>query len=544
MQRQLIVCCDGTNNNLTGRERDTHVVRLVELLAADPPAGGATERIVFYDAGVGHAETLGGTTVTEWFRRRTERVQALAFGQGVFDNISEAYLFLMQHYQPGDQLFFFGFSRGAFTARSVAGMVNGFGIPMAHQASMLPTLMNLYFSQRDGAYTAVAQQAQALLVAPDRQRVPIQFVGVWDTVASVGLWPFALQFTARPQAAGKAFVHVRHALALDDHRSPFDARLYEDANGPIATREPGVMGSMQQVWFRGAHGDVGGGYPWPESGAAASALGWLVSEAVQCGLRLKAQGQPLDTEARVLSALDTLAPEGQAPRDHWLHDELADAPLWALAGQHVRPGERGDEHPSVGARQPDWARDTAWGRRHLGRGFWAALALLPLFYLWMGLLLTGFGRGLGAATDTLANLGTIALAPGQWVLNLASFGALAGPSFLGEPAPFSALLVELGFIACYCMVLAPLAVRGFARWAGLRRLADAPAPHLNRLGQALPLLLLADLLGNACSALALYAEGTGLDWLVPLGRWAAGLLVWVQAVGLGGTLLLCLRAWR
>ena len=109
MTRQLILCCDGTNNNLTGAAHDTHVVRIAELLARDPDA----ERLVFYDPGVGHAATLPGGTLWEQLKLWRDRVNGLAFGQGVFDNIVECYCFLMQHYRPGDQLFFFGFSRGA-----------------------------------------------------------------------------------------------------------------------------------------------------------------------------------------------------------------------------------------------------------------------------------------------------------------------------------------------------------------------------------------------------------------------------------------------
>ena len=191
--RQLILCCDGTNNNLTGGHNDTNVVKLCRLLAArDDDA-----QTVFYDPGVGNPGELPGATQWDKLRRSVQRYAGLAFGRGVYENMSECYHFLMTHYRPGDQICVFGFSRGAFTARSVAGLVNQFGILKPHMESMVITLIHVYFSDRSldpAAAKGITAQTARLFVAPDARNVELQFVGVWDTVASVGMWPFSAQF--------------------------------------------------------------------------------------------------------------------------------------------------------------------------------------------------------------------------------------------------------------------------------------------------------------------------------------------------------------
>jgi len=228
--RQLVLLCDGTNNNLTGVASDTHVVALAELLRTDPDA----ERVVFYDPGVGNPGEVPGITAWDSARRFFERIDGLAFGRGVFDNIAEGYLFLMRHWRGADdQIWLFGFSRGAFTARSIGGLVNRFGILEPHLQPLVPTLLHLYFSQATPQGDAIGQQASRLFAPAPQRRALIEFVGVWDTVQTVGLWPFSLRIQAKPTLKGKRFVHVRHALALDEHRAQFVPRGYAEDNGPL-----------------------------------------------------------------------------------------------------------------------------------------------------------------------------------------------------------------------------------------------------------------------------------------------------------------------
>lgn len=115
----------------------------------------------------------------------------------------------------------------------LAGLVNQFGILQPHMESMVITLVHVDFSDRSldpAAASGIAAQTARLFVAPDARNVELQFVGVWDTVASVGMWPFSARFTALPTVGGKRFRHVRQALALDEHRAQFKPRAYADAN--------------------------------------------------------------------------------------------------------------------------------------------------------------------------------------------------------------------------------------------------------------------------------------------------------------------------
>ena len=174
MARQLIICCDGTNNNLTGRVRDTNVTKLCELFAPD-----ANAQLLYYDPGVGNPGLLPGASLTDQFSRFSERLYGLAFGKGVYENIAQAYLFLMRHYQPGDQIFLLGFSRGAFTARSIGGLVTQFGLLRPAMDDLVPTLLHIYFSDRErgGArYTAIRDQISRLF-ASDRRRLGHRVVG-------------------------------------------------------------------------------------------------------------------------------------------------------------------------------------------------------------------------------------------------------------------------------------------------------------------------------------------------------------------------------
>ena len=342
--RQIVLCLDGTSNTLTGRQRDTNVLRLFEHLAQQPDA----RRLLYYDAGVGSPDALPTTGPLDWLSRKWQRAAGLAYGRGIYENVGQAYAFLMARWQPGDEIFLFGFSRGAFTARCVAGMVNLFGVLRPEHEPLLDLLMRVYFSPVDGRMQLEVRQkgAQALLglerepnTERTRQRVAdqvrqsfttpeggeawVHFVGVWDTVASVGLPGLSVRISSRATVSDKRVRHARQALALDEHRMPFRPRLYTEPDFGAA----GEARSLQQRWFRGAHGDVGGGYAPADSGLPDEALAWMVDEARACGLRSAAW-----TAASRASAL--------------MHDPLHTVPWWALAGMAVRRAE-GQAHASV-----------------------------------------------------------------------------------------------------------------------------------------------------------------------------------------------------
>ena len=219
--RDLVVCCDGTNNTLTAGLHDTNVLLLYEHLEQHP----APHRILYYDPGVGTPDVIPPTDPVDWAARTWERVSGLASGRGVYDNIAEAYLFVMRHWRDErDRIYAFGFSRGAFTARAVVGMVNLFGILEPQHEVLLPTLVRIYFSlpadrhgtplQRAtrwlhqasaketkaavevaGAHVAspyvtrreLAEQIRRLFTSAAGAQASVHWVGVWDTVESVGM---------------------------------------------------------------------------------------------------------------------------------------------------------------------------------------------------------------------------------------------------------------------------------------------------------------------------------------------------------------------
>lgn len=549
--RQLVICCDGTNNNLTGRLRDTNVVKLCQLFADDT----YVRRLLFYDPGVGNPGEMPGATLWDDWRRRAERIAGLAFGRGVYENIAECYLFLMRTYRPGDQIYVFGFSRGAFTARSVAGLINQFGVLLPQMESLVPTLMHLYFSDREAASERIKNiglQATALFADQRSRRVEIQYVGVWDTVASVGMWPFAARFTAIPTIAHKRFLNVRHALALDEHRAQFRPRLYVDNNGSVTT-DVDASASIKQLWFRGAHCDVGGGYA--EGGTAISdaAFAWLVSEAVKCGLRLRSGGVALDSEAAVTTALAATYP---ATTSTVVHSELFITPLWALTGMAVRDTARvqlddgsvrtvvPEEHSSVAASSLQMPADSVWRGRRPTRMLWLCLAAIPAMVIALGELLTGPMT----LSETAADVpGFIRQIP-EFLQSYAAFARwqltwwLEGVPTAGIAAwwaPRWAVVWDVVLIGLYGYVLAWFAAAAFERHAGLRRAGDPVSRALAVLGWALPLTVFADLAENVMTWATLTLSLNDVPVLALGTAVAMTLLSLAKWVGLIGVVLFC-----
>jgi uncharacterized protein (DUF2235 family) len=347
LPRQLVVCCDGTNNTLTAGTEDTNVLRLATHFARYP----STERLVYYDPGVGTPAAAPPTDPMDWLQRSWERITGLASGRGVYDNIGQAYLFLMHNWRDDrDRIYCFGFSRGAFTVRCVAGMVNLFGILKVEHEVLLPTLIRIYFSQpgRGGGVVQratrrvhqalkpdrraivnsraarstdeivtrerLAEQIRELFTTPAGRNAWVHWVGVWDTVESVGLpGPLSRSNPSTATLRGKRIRNVRHALSFDEHRWTFEPRLYEEP-GDI---DDGAAGqTLKQRWFAGVHCDVGGSYAVSECGLSDEALQWMVAEvAADMGL-------------------PALVPAESAIRVR--HDALWETPWWALAGMCLR----------------------------------------------------------------------------------------------------------------------------------------------------------------------------------------------------------------
>ena len=552
--RQLIVCCDGTNNNLTGGENDTNVVKLAQLCASAPLDG---RQMLFYDPGVGNAGELPGATVVDQWNRLRARVAGLAFGRGIYENLAQCYLFLMRHYQPGDQIFIFGFSRGAFTARSLAGLVNQFGVLQPHADAMVETLIHIYFSDRAPKaekFKAITAQATALFASDQARVVEIQYVGVWDTVASVGLWPFQEKISATPTIVGKRYLNVRQALALDEHRAQFEPRLYADENGhyETGTRQ---RATLQQLWFSGSHCDVGGGYTPASTGISDHALAWIVSEAVGCGLRLHSDGVLLDNEPAVRHAVARLPlPAGTARptgRPH-THDMLRSTCLWALTGMAVRttthvkvPGRAPipvtpEEHASVSSPVLRFPEDTAWNARRGAVQPLLCTAIIVLLGCLMGWLQSpseppqglcaAFAGWIGWLPDLLQHNLQFQCWQLTWM-----FGSQLSAGVESFGSPRWALVLDLFLIGAYAWLLSWFAVKAFARRAALRRAGTPTSPWLNLLGWALPLAVFSDVLEDLASWLALTAWHMNRPLLAGLAAMCMTLLTVAKFVGLAGT---------
>jgi uncharacterized protein (DUF2235 family) len=256
--RNLVICCDGTGNQFG--EENSNVVKLYSFLLKDP-----SRQVAYYDPGVG---TMSDDRLVTPLSKKASRLFGLAFGYGFARNISDAYSFLMDHYQDGDQVYLFGFSRGAYTARALAGMLHICGLLEPGHQNLIPYAYALYLKTGKPEAQAIAEQFKKTYARDCKPR----FLGLWDTVTSLG-WAYkrsTLPFTTNnPDPA-----IVRHAVAIDERRTYYRQNRW----GNLFAQD------VKQVWFAGAHSDVGGSYPEPESGLSKLALEWMGDEAQDAGL--------------------------------------------------------------------------------------------------------------------------------------------------------------------------------------------------------------------------------------------------------------------
>ncbi len=279
MADRLVVCFDGTWNKPDEAATDpearveTNVRRLFEAVPATAPDGTAQWK--WYDRGVG----------TRWY----DRIRGGVFGFGLDENIKQGYEFLVNSYEAGDEIFVFGFSRGAYTARSLVGLIRNAGL--VNDPSDIEAAYALYRNRDRSADTAKAQKFRAEHSIP--QTPSIRFLGVWDTVGALGIPLSAFQFLNRLEYGfhdtelSGIVENAYHAVAIDEHRVDYQATLWS----PVA--KPGQ--SVEQRWFPGAHADIGGGYP--SRKVSDLALAWMMQNAAACGLGLDPTAMPRITNA-------------------------------------------------------------------------------------------------------------------------------------------------------------------------------------------------------------------------------------------------------
>jgi len=276
--RTLVACCDGTSNEPGGGDGPTNVVRLFRCLTK------SDQQLVFYDPGVGTNGML------DLWRRRSNSLKAFAeqaTGYGLDRHVIDVYRFLCLNHHVGDEICLFGFSRGAYTARVVAGLVHQIGLLRPEQSNLAPYALKAYKQSSDDNDLAIGWRFAREV---GTRHASIRLLGLWDTVGSV-IAPlkdrlgFAL--THLPYTRANPSVEaVRHAIAIDERRRMFRINHWEggdfvpNAFDRASTRPQDV----KQVWFAGAHGDVGGGHAEEDSALSKIPFLWMAGEASALGL--------------------------------------------------------------------------------------------------------------------------------------------------------------------------------------------------------------------------------------------------------------------
>jgi len=260
MSKRIAFCADGTWD---GVSNNTNVYKIFKAIQPIPG-----EQIVNYDDGVGE----DGNPV--------EKLLGGAFGAGLVQKIKQGYSDISDDYEDGDEVFIFGFSRGAFTARSLAGMIAVSGLPAKqHDTNLVDTAFQAYRT-KDPAQRKLLLDSIASYGMVDAK---ITMVGVWDTVGSLGIPAIfggvsPLIYGFLDTGLHPDVLNAYHAVAIDERRAEFPATLWTSAPAPGQT--------LEQVYFCGVHCDVGGGYGDDQNGTALSdiTLSWMMSKAQALGL--------------------------------------------------------------------------------------------------------------------------------------------------------------------------------------------------------------------------------------------------------------------
>jgi uncharacterized protein (DUF2235 family) len=274
--KRLVACTDGTwdkpGDIENGKSVDSNVCLIYQAVAKE--ASDGTQQVKVYDTGVGSSygwrdKILGGT-----------------MGKGLDQKIMDMYAFLMLNYQPGDELYLFGFSRGAYTARSLAGFIRNCGILKPQYLQLLLKAFELY--RERNAFTAPDSD---LMVSFRRNYsiedvTPIHFVGVWDTVGSLGL-PFTFlrmynmeKYKFHDETLSSSVRNAFQALSIDDRRKLFQPTLWDVSKNKSTAAV--VNQVVEQRWFPGVHCNIGGGYD--DKGLSDGALHWMIEKAAGAGL--------------------------------------------------------------------------------------------------------------------------------------------------------------------------------------------------------------------------------------------------------------------
>jgi uncharacterized protein (DUF2235 family) len=312
MSKRIIFCADGTWDS---SQNNTNVYKMFKAIPI------AADQVAFYDDGVGS----DGTPL--------EKLAAGAFGEGLFQKIKDGYTKIAHVYEKDDDIFLFGFSRGAFTVRSLAGMIAICGLPtFAFDDNLVNTAFQAY-RNRD--------QRRALLdgLGPfGLYDAPVKMVGVWDTVGSLGIPALfgnidPVRYGFLDTSLHRDVLNAYQALAIDERRQEFPPTLWVPPDPPV----PGQV--LQQVWFAGVHCDVGGGYP--ETGLSDITFAWMLNNAVSLGLQiapavLAQYGQALDAKFALDTIHESWSPLWLFPASRKVQGNAAVGNSVGIRSEHIR----------------------------------------------------------------------------------------------------------------------------------------------------------------------------------------------------------------
>ncbi|WP_447893862.1 DUF2235 domain-containing protein [Vreelandella sp. GE22] len=265
----LVICADGTWNHPEEDLEEDHPTNVLKLARAISPFSGEARQHVSYGWGVGsHDNRLTGALT----------------GAGIEKNIIDGYRYIVQNYAPGDDIYLFGFSRGAYNVRALSGLINNCGILKRSEADRITQAWEMYRDDADENWPG-GEAAKAFREAYCHPSRRVHFIGVWDTVGALGI-PLSLlgglfnhDHEFYDTKMGSNIATARHALAVDEKREDFEPTLWEAREGI----------DLKQVWFAGVHSDVGGGKAPDDNGRQASdtPLKWMANEARAAGLAIE-----------------------------------------------------------------------------------------------------------------------------------------------------------------------------------------------------------------------------------------------------------------
>jgi uncharacterized protein (DUF2235 family) len=297
--KNIVICLDGTGNQI--EENLSNVLKLYRVLEK------TDEQLVYYDQGVG---TLGHKYTWGLLRQKLLNLLGLAFGRGLEANVIAAYEFIVKHHQNhkiggktrGDNIYIFGYSRGAHTARVLAGMLYEIGILKPEQVHLSGAAFTAYKQSKQPIdKNNLSEEPEYEGEGANFRRVAntkiatIKFIGLWDTVSSVfipnpkGIFPPFTRSHLPHTTINPAVATLRHAMAIDERRRMF--RVDHWPTGQVykpniySQGEPEEQ-DAKEVWFAGVHGDVGGGHKRAESGLSQFPLIWMLEEGQKSDLKI------------------------------------------------------------------------------------------------------------------------------------------------------------------------------------------------------------------------------------------------------------------